>query len=266
MHKERQKMISRRRTSRWFIWLLLLPTVPALAAEAYDRPLRIAYNDTWSPYSYKSEDGKAHGILVDVLEEALVRRMGLQVEHRSYPWNRVQLHVEQGVQDAFITVPTAERLVYSASSKEIAFVVEMRAFVSPHSTQYPSLQKIRQIAEFTQFKICDIYGNGWSQRLYDANQVYATRFRTNEIAMEQVIHGNCDLTMGAAEVGLQIVRARNWGEQLTMLPEVFDRMDFTLMINKNSPYVGILPRFDQVIREMRETRQIERIVRASRAR
>src|SRR5690606_32950202 len=123
----------------WLGCLLLLPAFPAAAAEVYDRPLRIAYNDTWSPYSYEGKDGKAYGILVDVLEEALVRRMGLQVEHHSYPWNRVQRHVERGVQDAFITVPTPERLIYSASSKEVAFVVEMRAFVSPQSPQYPSL-------------------------------------------------------------------------------------------------------------------------------
>jgi len=236
----------------------------AAAAEPFDRPLSIAYNADWSPYSYQTADGKTRGILVDVLQEALVQRMGLKVEHLSYPWNRVQLHIQQGIQDAFISVPTDERLVYSQSSAQTAFVVEMRAFVSPTSPQYPSLMKTRAVAEFSRFKVCDIYGNGWSNRLYETNQVYATLFRTNEIAMEQVLHGNCDLTMGAGEVGLKIIRERNWDDRLVILPEVFDRMNFTLMINKNSPYVGILPQFDWTIREMRKSGAIERIVQASR--
>ncbi|MGH8353445.1 MAG: substrate-binding periplasmic protein [Pseudomonas sp.] len=216
------------------------------------------------PYSYQGDDRRAHGILVEVLEEALVRRMGLRVEHHSYPWNRVQRHIQQGIQDPFITVPTAERLIYSHASAEIVLVVEMRAFVSPASPQYPSLLKIRDLAEFAQFRVCDIYGNGWAKRLYAAKHVYATWFRTNAIAMDQVLHGNCDLTLGAAEVGLEIIRQRKLEGRLTMLPEVFERMNFSLLINKNSPYAGILPTFDRTIRAMRETGALARIVAASR--
>lgn len=255
----------------WLTFALLTSSLPGLQAAAageeyLDRPLRIAYNEDWNPYSYMGADRKAHGILVDVLEEALVRRMGLKVEHYGYPWNRVQLHILQGTQDAFITVPTPERLVYSASSEEIAFVVEMRAFVSPTSPQYPSLLKVRQIREFANFRVCDIYGNGWAKRLYEANQIPVTWFRTNQIAMEQVQHGNCDLTMGAIDVGLKIIHDLGLKGKLTVLPEIFDTMNFTLLINKSSPYVGILPKFDRTIREMRESGAIQSIVQANRER
>lgn len=124
--------------------------------QSFSQPLRIAYNDAWSPYSYQGRDNKAQGILVDLLEEALVQRMGLEVEHYSYPWNRVQLNVQQGAQDAFITVPTPERLAYTMSSRETAFMVEMRAFVARTSRHYPALHKVRNVAEFAKFRVCDI--------------------------------------------------------------------------------------------------------------
>lgn len=246
--------------------LAVLHGLAACAAEgpSFSRPLRIAYNDDWNPYSYLGRDDKAHGILVDVLEEALVRRMGLKVEHYSYPWNRVQLNVQQGTQDAFITVPTPERLSYSVSSTAPAFVVEMRAFVTPASPQYAALLKVSEVGEFAPFRVCDIYGNGWAKRLYDSNRIQVTWFRNNRIVMEQLRHGHCDLSMGAIEVGLKIIRDLGLEGTLTVLPEVFDSMTFTLMINKHSPYVGILPEFDQTIREMHESGSIERIIQNNR--
>lgn len=240
------------------------PSAYAADAQTFAQPMRIAYNEDWNPYSYRGADGTARGILVDVLEEALVRRMGLKVEHYGYPWNRVQLNVQQGARDAFITVPTEERLAYSVSSSETAFVVEMRAFVAPASSNYPALLKLRKVSEFAPFRVCDIYGNGWAKRLYETNQIAVTWFRTNQIAMEQVQHGSCDLSMGATEVGLKIIRDLGMQEQLTVLPEVFDSMTFTLLINKNSPYVAILPEFDKTIRAMRKDGIVERIIEDSR--
>lgn len=251
--------------------VLVFSALSGLSAHAADeqsfsQPLRIAYNDDWSPYSYQGRDNKTHGILVDLLEEALVQRMGLEVEHYSYPWNRVQLNVRQGTQDAFITVPTAERLAYTVSSRETAFLVEMRAFVARTSSHYPALLKVRNVAEFGKFRVCDIYGNGWARRLYDSNWIQVAWFRNNQIVMEQLQHGNCDLSMGATEVGLQLIRDLGMQEKLTVLPEVFDAMRFTLMINKDSPYVAILPAFDRIIREMHRSGAVERIIENNRQR
>ena len=239
------------------------------AAEATERqsfaqPLRIAYNDDWRPYSYQARGNQARGILVDVLQEALAVRMGLEVEHYSYPWNRVQRNVQQGTQDAFITVPTAERLAYAVSSRETAFVVEMRAFAASASPRHGALLKLRNLAQFAEFRVCDIYGNGWAKRLYDGNRIKVAWFRNSQIVMEQLQHGNCDLSMGATEVGLQLIRDLGMQEKLQVLPEVFDSMRFTLMINKDSPYVAILPAFDRTIRDMRESGAIERIIQNNR--
>lgn len=254
------------RTLLLMLGIFSVLTAYAADAQSFTQPLRIAYNEDWNPYSYRDTDGATRGILVDVLEEALVRRMGLKVEHYSYPWNRVQLHVQQGIQDAFITVPTEERLAYSVSSSETAFVVEMRAFVAPASPRYSMLLKMRTISEFAQFKVCDIYGNGWAKRLYETNQIEVTWFRNNQIAMEQIQYGNCDLSMGATEVGLKIIRDLGMGERLTVLPKIFDSMVFTLMINKDSPYVAILPEFDRTISAMRISGTIERIIQDNRHR
>jgi len=72
--------------------------------------------------------------------------------------------------------------------------------------------------------------------------------------------------MGATEVGLQLIRDLGMQEKLTVLPEVFDAMRFTLMINKGSPYVGILPAFDRTIRDMHKSGAVERIIENNRQR
>lgn len=91
-------------------------------------------------------------------------------------------------------------------------------------------------------------------------------FRNSQIVMEQLQHGNCDLSMGATEVGLQLIRDLGMREQLTVLPSIFDAMRFTLMVNKDSPYVGILPAFDHTIREMHRSGAVERIIENNRQR
>ncbi len=53
------------------------------------------YFGDWKPYSWV-EKGKMQGILIDIAEKALVKRMGLKASHKGYPWARAQELVKSG--------------------------------------------------------------------------------------------------------------------------------------------------------------------------
>lgn len=220
----------------------------------------VAYNDDWAPYSEKGEGSAAKGILVDLLEEALGQRMGMQVRHVALPWARVQEDVRSGAYDAFITVPTAERLKYMRSSKQTAFTVEMRAFVNRHATNRAEIEKVTTVDQFSQLRVCDIFGNGWAKRLYEQKQIKVQYFRDSEVCFRQIAAGRYDITLEAAEVGRLLQGKDEFSSAVSILPAVFDQMDFTFMINQQSKHVEILDRFDEVILQMQQEGKVRDLV------
>ena len=81
-------------------------------AEAENRELRIVYARNYAPFSWQGEGGKVEGILIDMLEEVLGRRMGIALSHEVFPWARSQRMVAEGERDAFFTIPNARRAEY----------------------------------------------------------------------------------------------------------------------------------------------------------
>jgi polar amino acid transport system substrate-binding protein len=220
----------------------------------------VAYNDDWAPYSAKGTGSSAKGILVDLLQEALGNRMGMEVKHIALPWGRVQEDVRSGAYDAFITVPTAERLTYVNSSQQIAFTVEMRAFVNRHSSKKAEIESVTGVDQFAQLRVCDIFANGWAKRLYEQKQIKVQYFRDSEVCFRQIAAGRYDITLEAAEVGRMLQSKDEFKDEITMLPAVIDQMDFTFMINQKSKHVGILARFDEVIVQMQQEGVVREIV------
>ncbi|MCP4023872.1 MAG: transporter substrate-binding domain-containing protein, partial [Desulfobacteraceae bacterium] len=92
---------------------IVLFCTPAFA----QKPIKIVYFENFAPFSWK-ENNQMHGILIDVLTEAIQERIKIGLLHEGYPWARAQSMVRTGKADAFVTVPTPERRAYTEISSE----------------------------------------------------------------------------------------------------------------------------------------------------
>src|ERR1700733_10089626 len=79
-------------------------TCIARATEA----LHIAYTGTYPPVCFL-DGGTMKGVLIDVFNELLGKRLGLSLTHEGLPWARAQDKVRDGEADAFCTDRTDQR-------------------------------------------------------------------------------------------------------------------------------------------------------------
>jgi polar amino acid transport system substrate-binding protein len=212
-------------------------------------PLHLVYFDNFPPLSWRNKQGHMQGMLIDALDEALHRRLNLSIDHQGFPWIRAQSMVKQGQADAFCTVPTPERRAYTEVSREPVITSSFTLFTARHGPNIEKLRAVKRIEELRPFSIGHYLGSGWAQQKLAGLRVsWAPRL---DSTLNMLAAGRVDVFIDVAEVVRYRIRELGLSEQLVELPQVLDTQPFNLCIRKNSPYVEILPRFDQVMRQIR---------------
>jgi len=225
---------------------LALTGIGAVAASEFDG-ITIGVNSDWKPYSYEVEGGAPSGVMVDEISKLLSKR-GVKAKFVAFPWKRVQRNVEDGTIDAFVTVPTDERLKYSLSSKKVVYTVNMKSFVNQFNPRIEELRKIKSISEFRSFKVCDLMGNGWAEKLYKEHSVEAAFLTKTENCVRHVHAGRSDIMIIAEDVGKGIIEEEGLADKLIVLPTVYNKMEFTFLVSKHSKHQNILELIDRPTR------------------
>lgn len=233
-------------------WLLCVAMHGAAAAE----PLRVVYFDDYEPISW-SISSVMRGVLIDIVDEAIVKRMGITVEHRGYPWARAQAMVKVGDADAFLTVATPERSEYTMAGNEVVLRLENVAYISARHPRRWELEQVKTLGDLKPYLLGAYLGSGWAKtRLAEHRVHWAPRISTilGMVGAERV-----DAFVDAAQAVRYHVRRLNLDAGIVELAPIFDVVHFRLCIRKNSPYVAQLDQFDQVIRSMRKDGTLQRI-------
>lgn len=226
---------------KFYLACLIIFTISFSHAETF----KMAYNQDWEPYSYGT-GSEVNGILVDKVNEYFAN-MGIEVSHFGIPWNRVQKSVEQGLLDGFISVPTKTRLAYSNSSEQIVFVIEMKPVVS---TDALSKTPINKAEDLRLLRICDIFGNGWAKNFYNNLNVKAHEAPTVDNCLKMIDKGRMDVIVQPFDVTSSKIKLLGLEDSLTILPPVFGRMEFTLLVSKKSGFQkNFIEQFDKLISE-----------------
>jgi len=235
-----------------FVVIFLCYTAPVFAQDT----MKIVYFNKFSPFSWEN-GGQMKGILIDVLTESIQTRMGIPVSHSGYPWARAQKMVKDGEADAFVTVPTPERIIYTDVSGEPVVVATFRIFIKTGSPKTRELKNVRKTSDLKDFKIGHYLGSGWAEKnLADMNLDLAP---TLDITLKKLAAGRFDAFIDVSQVIRYRIRELGLKKQITELPNVIDSRTFNLCIGKKSPYSGILPKFDETLRNMREDGKLQEI-------
>jgi len=240
------------------IFLIIVGLVFSHAVNSQE-PLKIAHSNQGGPWAWK-EQGLYKGLIVDIANEALSNRMNLEISHHLFPWKRAQHSVRTGVMDALITNYTEERKQYTIASSELITNIRRSIFVKKNNPIIPKLKDVQYLPQLTGYSMGNYSGNGWAEKNLTDMQV--TWGNSSISVLKMLSHNRFDIYI-ANPISTRFKLKNHGINNIVMLPnEILDIKPsrFRLLIRKDSEYTEILPRFDEVIKNMKKEGTLQKII------
>lgn len=245
------------------LMLLAFQTVfgmSTLAADAKSGPFRIAYNSSWPPYSSQRES-VAVGILPDLMNELLDRRLGLAVEHVPLPWKRAQAVVWAGEADAFVTVPTAERRELGLIGIEPAIRLRLQPVIAADARDLEDgLLRLGANFNWKGRRFCHNAGSGWHTAYAAAHGIEPFIARDVDTCVRMIAAGRVDGMIQAKAVARSSLHKFGLRDRVKLVATDIESWDFHLILGRSVPEGDVLlSRLDRLLRDMRASGDLERI-------
>ncbi|MBG0777852.1 MAG: transporter substrate-binding domain-containing protein [Desulfovibrionaceae bacterium] len=238
------------------LFVILATSVPLSAGNV----LRVAYPEFWPFYS-RNEEGVMVGLFPDILCEALSRRLHVPVRWQAYPWARCQSNLRNGVSDAIVTVPTAERLAYAVTHPTPLYIKSRHIFTYAGHPDMEAIKALRTAGDIraANLTVITYLGNGWTAEHIAARGVRVEETTTLESVWGMLARRRGDIVIECPDGAWSDIRAAGAQDKVVDTGVVLGAVPFHLMIRKDSPFAAMLPQFDEVIAAMHREGVIRRI-------
>ncbi len=232
------------------LWALLLTTCPLAAPVPV---LKMVYFDDFAPYSWRDEQGKMRGIMVDVMDR-VASELDIKVSHEGYPWLRAQKRVRSGQADGFVTVPTLERRGYTLIVEEPVAFSALTVFTQAGHPGMAKIQQAKSLADLKGFTILDYIGNGWGKENLAGFKVHLTMNVDNVFKMLSA--GRGDLMFTDSIVANFKLSQLGLTGQIVEVPLQLGLTPLTLCIANTSPFHRRAAEFSRVLVMLRQSGQL----------
>ncbi len=174
--------------------------------------------------------------------------------------------VEEGKADGMVTVATETRRKRFKATEPIVEVEEW-VFVSHDNPKYKEILKIRSIKDLKRFTLVETIGSGWSRENFKGMKIIWVP--TVQSALNMVASGRADIYLMSNYTGPFILKdhVRRGGSLRDRLKKIVSgthpltKIDYRLLIRKDSTYIGIIDRFNEVLYQMYRDGTYGRILR-----
>ena len=213
--------------------------------------------NNWYPFSYRNDDGKLTGIMVDGMLEAL-RRVNAQLKiHNDKPWKRIMYDLENGNVDmvlgAYWNSERAQKYHYS----EQMGTDELRIFVKAGN-------------EFTFNNFEDLIGRSGMRllggSLGDEFDSFAKKYLDfNEVPrsdtmITMLINDRSDYGILGYVEGLKFINSLGVKGEIMPLPKAILSHPMHVLINKNADCVGKIDEVNSAIKDMKSDGTLDKII------
>ena len=238
---------------------LLLAVIPNAATAG--SPLRIAYVE-FPPFHYTQDDGRLTGFFYDIITEALTAEMGIPLVWTVYPWNRCQENVKVGTDDALLTVPTAERLVYTATHQDPFYLKLQDLFTYKDHPRLDDIMQIRALTDLKKdgFSVITYTGNGWNKENVASLGVKIEETSRLENVWRMLAEKRGDLVIEWPPGAWSVIDSVGVRDRVIDTHVSVSEVPFHLLIRKGSAYVALLPAFNKTIQDMKANGTIAEIL------
>lgn len=237
---------------------LALAALPAAA----DDPLRIAYPE-FPPFHWRDGQDRMHGFFHDIVVEAVERRLGIPTVWEPAPWARCQANVRQGLADAMLTVPTAERAEYCLASREPLYVKQLGVFTYAGHPRLAEIQALGELAGIGKggFSVITYNENGWSKANVEPLDIPVQTTSSLPSVWRMLARQRGDLVIEWPPAAWPDINRLGLAGDVVETGVIIGSMPFHLLVGRNSRFTGLLDGFDEAIRSMRQDGTLARIVR-----
>lgn len=238
------------------VWLLF--GLAGAAAQEQSGLLRIVYNDSWQPYSAMEGDG-AGGILPDLMDELLARRLGVEVQHLFFPWKRAQALVWSGQADAMVTVPTKERAEHGKIGAEPVLKLHIRPIVASDNKSLQSeLTRLGADFSWKDRRFCHGAGSNWHRNYTSAQGIEAFVAKDIDACVRMIAAGRVDGALQVQAVARSAINRQDLGDRTMLVDATIEVWDFALILRRDYPGgADLLTRLDELLVRMQASGELE---------
>lgn len=249
---------------RFFSMLVL--AVAFLSAEAlHGESIKFVYA-RYFPANYLNDEGRHRGFFVEIIEELLGKRLGLDVRMETLPWVRCQLLVERGEADLFATIPTAERLAYTVIVEPPIWIKKYRLYTYAGNPETGRINAIRSIEDLrvSGLTVISYIGNSWSKNVLEDADVKVVNAIDVEGMYRMLAARRADLLVEDPLLAGATLASYGLSRNIVLTDGVVGESRFNLMIGKLSAFANRASAMGRELERMRSDGTIERIMRSYR--
>ncbi len=241
-----------------FMLIQLACCTLAVSAAERSGAIKVVYFQDYPPFSSGAGD-QVQGAFVDIMQEALVKRMKQPLIHAGYPWERAQYMVKQGDADAFVTVHNPDRQRYTEASSEILYSDEIRFYVRKNHPDFNKIKTFTRLEQWIPYRIGSYIGAGWTKTSLSGFNI--TYFPLSESLYRSVAEGIVDASPEVAGHARPYILKQGLKDKIAEVPHSFDTLRYRLCIRKGSNFVKLLPEFDKTLKAMRHDGSLAEILK-----
>lgn len=223
-----------------------------------------ADDEDYAPYIYKDSNGTAKGIFKDIMIEAF-HRMDIPLKYNLYAWKRAQKYVKIKKADGMITAPTKQRLTFLNPTQPL-IELHQKVFTSKKNPKIQNIMSIKEISQFKDYKVVDYIGAGWVEERYTELDINWVPKTSNALLM--LANQRADIYVMSEYIGFYSINSliKKYPQYANNLKEIvvsqnsLGKIDFTLLIRKDSKFAYIIPIFNKTLVEMKKDGTYQNIV------
>jgi len=196
-----------------------------------------------SPLMTEPDAGAASGvkgIYADILDEILLRRLGIAWKGEFFPWARAQMQVKNGQADLLITIPTDERRQYSVASNQPVLEQYLHVYTYRGHPRIAAIRGIKSVEDIKALGFLPLanVGNGWFKQHIDTAGINTYYGLADQNIAEMLATRRGDMMIDLPLSMNPTIKAMGLADQLEMTPARFGPLGFHLLISKKSPLVA----------------------------
>ena len=177
--------------------------------------LRMAYFEAYPPFSFRGDDGRMKGLLIDGID-LVCSGMDFEVTHQGFPWARSQMMVRQDKLDGFCTVPTRERQEYALFADTPLVPMHHGIFHRVGDRRPASVRSMEDLAPLTQG---NYLGNGWASEVLAGQTIqWESDVKT---VLTLIDKGLLDIFIGDQLTTLHVLRTLGLADKISFSPAPF---------------------------------------------
>lgn len=228
--------------------LLILLVSANLSANAFgsEKVFKLGFAPLY-PFIWEDEKGQTQGLYVDVLREALTKRLNYQLEFSKYPYRRLLQNLDKGVIDAYINIGNTTT---DFSSGVIPIAVGMiSVFTYKDHPKFKEISDIDFLDDVKDFDILSHVGDQWA-----IDNLKQFNLDTSAINYSQVFRKLAkkrgDIALVHEMIGVNTIYAEKLADKILLASRLTTNPVLHRLLISKSVQQDVINRLDQTFVEM----------------